>query len=369
MIALVTGSGGLVGSECVRRLCAEGWRVIGVDNDSRRSFFGAEASTEPVVRELTATWPEYRHYVIDIRDREAVREAIRDHRPDFIVHTAAQPSHDKAAAIPFEDFDINASGTLNLLAAVREFVADSPVCFTSTNKVYGDRPNYLPFVETPTRWDYADPISGISEQLSIDQSLHSLFGASKLAADILCQEYGRYFGMPVGIFRAGCLTGARHAAVELHGYLNYIVRCAVTGTPYTIRGYKGKQVRDQLHCADVVSAFLEFYEDPRPGEVYNLGGGRANSISIVETIDLLSVYGFSLQYTLDEQPRTGDHICYISDLSKLQRDYPRWRVTHSVPTIIEDILRRYTDERSGGWPGIQSASTEHSNNSAGAALQ
>lgn len=255
MIALVTGSGGLVGSECVRRLCAEGWRVIGVDNDSRRSFFGAEASTEPVVRELTATWPEYRHYVIDIRDREAVREAIRDHRPDFIVHTAAQPSHDKAAAIPFEDFDINASGTLNLLAAVREFVADSPVCFTSTNKVYGDRPNYLPFVETPTRWDYADPISGISEQLSIDQSLHSLFGASKLAADILCQEYGRYFGMPVGIFRAGCLTGARHAAVELHGYLNYIVRCAVTGTPYTIRGYKGKQVRDQLHCADVVSAF------------------------------------------------------------------------------------------------------------------
>jgi len=347
MKALVTGSGGLIGSECVRLLCGQMWNVIGVDNDMRREFFGAQGSTAAVVAGLESSFRNYRHYSIDIRDRGAVRDLLKQQRPDFVIHTAAQPSHDKAASIPYEDFDVNAVGTLNLLVATRDFCRESPFCFTSTNKVYGDRPNYLPLVERATRYDYADGREGVDETMSIDNSLHSLFGASKVGADILCQEFGRYFDMPVGIFRGGCLTGPQHAAVELHGYLAYIVMCAVTGRPYTVYGYKGKQVRDQIHSRDVASVFLQFFYRPRPGEVYNLGGGRENSISLLETIEMLRGIGFSLKYEMQEQNRVGDHICYISDLSKLRSHFPQWRLEYDLHRIIEELVRRYVDNGKG----------------------
>ena len=255
--AIITGSGGLIGSECVRLLHDEGWDVIGVDNDMRRQFFGEQGSTLPVVQELRSTLPRYRHLDLDIRDRQGMRDLLKAERPDFIIHAAAQPSHDKAAAIPYDDFDVNAGGTMNLLVAARDFCPESPFCFTSTNKVYGDRPNTLPLVEHEKRYDYANGLDGIDETMSIDTCLHSIFGASKVAADVMCQEFGRYFHMPVGIFRGGCLTGPQHAAVELHGYLTYIIVCAVSGRPYTIMGYKGKQVRDQIHSRDVARLFLE----------------------------------------------------------------------------------------------------------------
>src|SRR6202171_6046970 len=272
--ALVTGSGGLIGSECVKLLSSAGWRVIGLDNDMRRWFFGPPGHTRPVVEELRGTIAGYKHFEIDIRDREAVRDLMSLERPDFIIHAAAQPSHEKAAVIPSEDFDVNAGGTMNLLVAARDFCRDSPFCFTSTNKVYGDRPNLLPLVEYEKRYDYAAGLDGIDETMSIDACLHSIFGASKVAADVMCQEFGRYFDMPVGIFRGGCLTGPQHAAVELHGYLAYIVHCAVVGKKYSVYGYKGKQVRDQIHSYDVAHLFLEFYTAPKCAEVYNLGGGR-----------------------------------------------------------------------------------------------
>src|SRR6266567_5475993 len=316
--AIVTGSGGLIGSECVRLLASEGWQVIGLDNNMREQFFGPQGTTKPEVEELQRSLPTYRHFSIDIRDRQGIRDLLERERPDFIIHTAAQPSHDKAASIPYDDFDVNAGGTMNLLVAARDFCRETPFCFTSTNKVYGDRPNSLPLMELDKRYDYADGLDGISEAMSIDQCLHSLFGASKVAADVLCQEFGRYFQMPIGIFRGGCLTGPQHAAVELHGYLAYIVMCAVTGRPYTIFGYKGEQVRDQIHASDVVQLFLHFFRTPRCGEVYNLGGGRQNSISILETIEVLEDMGVKLNYTYNEQNRIGDHICYISDLTKMR---------------------------------------------------
>jgi len=335
--ALITGSGGLIGSACVRLLAKHGWDVVGVDNNMREFFFGPQGSTLAVQQELQNAVPCYRHERLDIRDRNSVRDLLRHHRPAFIIHTAGQPSHDKAASIPYEDFDVNAVGTLNLLVAARDFCRESPFCFTSTNKVYGDRPNQLPLREEATRYDYADGRDGIDESMSIDQCLHSLFGASKVAADVLCQEFGRYFQMPVGVFRGGCLTGPQHAAVELHGYLAYIVHCAVTGKPYTIFGYKGKQVRDQLHSHDVASLFLEFYKAPRCGEVYNLGGGRANSLSILETMAMVKEMGFVLRYEMGDENRIGDHICYISDLAKLRRDFPGWKLEHNLPRIIEEI--------------------------------
>lgn len=341
MKAIVTGSGGLIGSECVQTLSTEGWEVVGVDNDMRRQFFGAKGTTAPVVQQLAAAWPRYRHYNLDIRDRQGVRELFAAERPDFVIHTAAQPSHDKAASIPYDDFDVNATGTLNLLVAARDYCRESPFCFTSTNKVYGDRPNQLPLVEKETRYDYADGRDGVDESMSIDNCLHSLFGASKVAADVLCQEFGRYFGMPVGIFRGGCLTGPQHAAVELHGYLGYIAYCAVTKRPYTIYGYKGKQVRDQIHCADVARLFLMFYQRPRAGEVYNLGGGRSNSISILETIAVLADMGYPLEYRYEDTNRKGDHICYISDLTKLRAHFPEWRLEHDLPSILEEMTRRH----------------------------
>src|SRR6202790_4017117 len=282
-IAVVTGSGGLIGSECARVLCQQGWHVIGIDNDMRRWFFGDAGSTAPVAKALQENFSAYRHVAIDIRDRQAIRDLFEAERPDFIIHTAAQPSHDKAASVPYEDFDVNAVGTMNLLVAARDFCREAPFCFTSTNKVYGDRPNYLPLVELEKRWDDANGLDGIDESMSIDNCLHSVFGASKVAADVMCQEFGRYFQMPVGVFRGGCLTGPGHSAVELHGYLVYIVICAMTGKEYQVYGYQGKQVRDQIHSHDVANLFLEFYAAPRCGEVYNLGGGRANSLSILET--------------------------------------------------------------------------------------
>ena len=341
MKALITGSGGLIGSECVRQLSAEGWEVVGIDNDMRRQFFGEQGTTHPVVEELRRTLPRYRHLPIDIRDRQAVRQVLEAERPQFIIHTAAQPSHDKAAAIPYDDFDVNALGTMNMLVAARDFCKESPFCFTSTNKVYGDRPNYLPLVELDKRYDYASGLDGVDENMSIDQCLHSVFGASKVAADVMCQEFGRYFQMPVGVFRGGCLTGPQHAAVELHGYLAYIVYCAATGKEYTINGYKGKQVRDQIHSYDVAHLFLEFFGSPRCGEVYNLGGGRANSLSILETIDALASMGLKLRYSYQDTNRVGDHICYISDLSKLRAHFPNWKMKYDLPRILDEIAARH----------------------------
>jgi CDP-paratose 2-epimerase len=339
--ALVTGSGGLIGSQCVKTLCDEGWQVVGVDNNLRAWFFGPESTTRPIVDALLRDLRAYRHVDLDIRDREGVRDLIKSTRPGLIVHAAAQPSHDKAASIPYDDFDVNAGGTLNLLVAARDFAPESPFCFLSTNKVYGDAPNHLPLIECDTRWDYAGGRDGIDETLSIDQCLHSLFGASKTAADVLCQEYGRYFQMPVGIFRGGCLTGPDHSAVELHGYLNYIVRCAVTGRPYTIFGHGGKQVRDQIHTYDVVQLLLQFARAPRCGEVYNLGGGRANSISVVETINALADRGLPLSYRYEDRPRIGDHICYISDLRKIRAHFPNWRLTYDLSRLLDEIVARY----------------------------
>ena len=345
MKAVVTGSGGLIGSECVRLLCDQGWSVIGVDNDMRRQFFGDQGSTAGVVSELRTLFVRYQHYALDIRERQAVRELFEQERPDFIIHTAAQPSHDRAASIPYDDFDVNATGTLNLLVAARDFCGDSPFCFTSTNKVYGDRPNYLPLVETDSRYDYADGRDGIDETMSIDNCLHSLFGASKVAADVLCQEFGRYFNMPIGVFRGGCLTGPQHAAVELHGYLAYIVICAVTRRRYTVHGYKGKQVRDQIHSRDVATAFLEFFGKPRAGEVYNPGGGRKNSLSILETVEMLKGMGFTLEYELNEENRIGDHICYISELTKLRSHFPQWHQQYNLERIVTEMIDRYRTEK------------------------
>jgi CDP-paratose 2-epimerase len=341
MKALITGSGGLIGSECVRQLSAEGWNVVGIDNDMRRQFFGEQGTTHPIVEELRRTLPRYRHLPIDIRDRQAVRLVFEEERPQFVIHTAAQPSHDKAAAIPYDDFDVNALGTMNLLVAARDFCPESPFCFTSTNKVYGDRPNSMPLIELDKRYDYAGGVDGVDENMSIDQCLHSLFGASKASADIMCQEFGRYFKMPVGVFRGGCLTGPQHAAVELHGYLGYIIHCAATGKEYTVYGYKGKQVRDQIHSYDVAHLFLEFFRSPRCGEVYNLGGGRANSLSILETVDALAAMGLKLHYSYKDTNRIGDHICYISDLSKLRAHFPKWKMQYDLPRILEEIVQHH----------------------------
>jgi CDP-paratose 2-epimerase len=338
--AIVTGSGGLIGSECARLLCTEGWHVVGIDNDMRRWFFGEAGSTALIVKGLQENYRSYRHAAIDIRDRQAIRDLFKSERPNFIIHTAAQPSHDKAASIAYEDFDVNAVGTVNLLVATRDFCRDSPFVFTSTNKVYGDRPNSLPLRELETRFDYADGRDGIDESMPIDSCLHSLFGASKAAADLMCQEFGRYFEMPVGIFRGGCLTGPQHSAVELHGYLAYIVRCAVSGQEYTIYGYKGKQVRDQIHAYDVARLFLEFFAAPKCGEAYNLGGGRINSLSILETIALLETLGYKMRYKYNPANRLGDHICYISDLTKIHSHFPKWHQEYRIEKILGEIAIR-----------------------------
>ncbi len=342
MKVIVTGSSGLIGSEAVLWLDGQGHQVLGVDNNMRRDFFGEKGDTRWMLQRLRERTERFQHSGDDIRDRATMFKLWEDYRPELIVHCAAQPSHDLAAARPLDDFDVNAVGTMNLLEATRRFAPEAVFLLMSTNKVYGDAPNHLPLVELDTRWDYADPADhdGIKETLSIDQNLHSVFGASKVAADVMAQEYGRYYGLRTGIFRGGCLTGPSHSGVELHGFLNYLVKVAKAGEPYTIFGYKGKQVRDQIHSYDVIQALWAFAQNPRPGEVYNLGGGRANSGSLMECVAAVeALVGKKLETTYVETARKGDHICYISDLTKLQRHYPRWRLTRSLPQILEELVR------------------------------
>jgi CDP-paratose 2-epimerase len=341
-VLVVTGSSGLIGSECVRHFDSQGWEVHGVDNNLRRDFFGQDGDTTSNLERLKAQTRRFHHHSIDIRDRQAIAQLMSSVRPNFVIHCAAQPSHDLAARRPFDDFDVNALGTMNLLEATRLSAPEAPFGFMSTNKVYGDAPNELPLQELETRWDYARPVDhdGIDETMRIDQSKHSIFGANKAAADLMVQEYGRYYGMKTACFRGGCLTGAAHAAAELHGFLAYIARCAKEGRRYRIIGYKGKQVRDNLHAFDVCRAFEEFYQAPRCGEVYNLGGGRANSVSVVEAIRMIEdALGKKLSSEYVEQNRSGDHLCYISNLSKLKAHYPNWEVKRSLADIIDELCR------------------------------
>jgi CDP-paratose 2-epimerase len=338
---LVTGSSGLIGSEAVEYFDRQGHTVTGVDNNMRRVFFGAPGDTLWNLERLKSATRHFRHTPLDIRDREAVLALFRENRFDLIIHCAAQPSHDKAAEIAFLDFEVNAMGTVNLLEAARQHCREATFIFMSTNKVYGDAPNEKPLTETPTRYDYSDPADyeGIDESCRIDRTMHSLFGASKVAADIFAQEYGRYFGMAVGIFRGGCLTGPSHSGVELHGFLSYLMKVALSGETYTVYGYKGKQVRDNIHSFDVVRAFEEFARNPRPGEVYNLGGGRANSVSVLEAISRIEALSrHKIQWTYSEQARKGDHICYISNLTKLKSHYPGWSVTRDLNVILEEMI-------------------------------
>lgn len=346
MKILVTGSSGLIGSEAVEHFDKEGHEVVGLDNNMRREFFGPMGDTTWNLERLLKTTKRFTSRSIDIRDREAIKSLFAAERFEMIIHCAAQPSHDKARDIPFIDFDVNAVGTLNLLEATRQHCRDAVFILMSTNKVYGDAPNEVPLVEKETRWDYAreEDWHGISEECRIDRCLHSLFGASKAAGDIVAQEYGRYFNMPVGIFRGGCLTGAAHSGVELHGFLSYLVKVAVSGKPYSIFGYKGKQVRDQIHSADVIAAFEAFARNPKPGEVYNLGGGRDNAASVLECITMIEEQsGRKVEWTYKDENRIGDHICYISDLRKLRRDFPEWNITRSLPDIIKEIVE--TEQR------------------------
>jgi CDP-paratose 2-epimerase len=338
--ALVTGSCGLIGSEVVRSFARLGFEITGIDSNHRAVFFGPDGDTSWVLGQLKSEIPDYRHEALDIRDREAVLALVAGLKPDLIIHTAAQPSHDRAAAIPFLDFEVNALGTLHLLEAARQSCPESPFVHMSTNKVYGDRPNTLELAEQETRWDYVDHrfVNGIAEDFPIDQSKHSIFGASKVAADVMVQEYGRYFGMPTCCLRGGCLTGPNHSGVELHGFLSYLVKCNVEGREYKVFGYKGKQVRDNIHSEDVAGFMHEFWKAPRIAEVYNLGGGKANSCSILEAFRMAeNITGKKMKWQYVADNRIGDHICYYSDLRKMQTHYPAWRITKSLPAIFQEI--------------------------------
>jgi CDP-paratose 2-epimerase len=338
---LVTGSNGLIGSEAVTYFDGIGAEVVGVDNNMRAVFFGPDGDTRWNQRRLEASARRFKHVELDIRNRDAVLALLQRERFDLIVHCAAQPSHDLAARMPFEDFDVNAGGTMNMLEGLRRHQPDTVLAFTSTNKVYGDAPNEIPLKELETRWEYARPEdwNGVSESCRIDRCLHSLFGASKVAADVMAQEYGKYFGLKIGVFRGGCLTGPQHTGVELHGFLSYLVKAALTGTTYRIFGYKGKQVRDNIHSHDVQRAIHRFFEAPRPGEVYNIGGGRQNSCSILEAADLVAeLSGARLKTEYVDKPRVGDHICYISDLGKLESHFPGWRIEISLRQIVQEIV-------------------------------
>jgi CDP-paratose 2-epimerase len=340
-VALITGSSGLIGAEVCSYFAGLGYSVHGVDNNQRAVFFGAQGDTRWNQRRLERELRGFVHHELDVRDRAGVMALVKELRPDVIVHTAAQPSHDRAAAIPFDDFDTNAVGTLNLLQAAREACPESPFVHLSTNKVYGDRPNAIAMEELPTRWEYADSAfaEGIPETLSIDQSLHSLFGASKVAADVMVQEYGRYFGMPTCCLRGGCLTGPNHSGVELHGFLSYLVKCNLEGREYRVFGYKGKQVRDNIHSLDVARFIHEFVKSPRSGEVYNLGGGKGNSCSILEAFQMVEERtGKPQRYTYVEENRKGDHVCYYSDLRKMKAHYPAWDITVPLPEIFRQIV-------------------------------
>jgi CDP-paratose 2-epimerase len=341
MKVLVTGSSGLIGSEAVMYYDKEGHTVIGVDNNMRAEFFGPQGDTRWNLKHLQDTTQNFIHQSIDIRDRDHLFKLFQDHSFDLIIHCAAQPSHDKACQIPLLDFEVNALGTINLLEATRQFCPEAVFIHMSTNKVYGDAPNELPLTELEKRYDYTDPqdYNGIAEDYRIDRCLHSLFGASKTAADVVAQEYGRYFGMKVGIFRGGCLTGPSHSGVELHGFLSYLVKVAVSGGTYKVFGYKGKQVRDNIHSYDVIQAFEAFRRNPRPGEVYNLGGGRGNSVSILEAFDWVeSLTGRKMNWVYVDQNRIGDHICYISDLRKLTTHFPEWSITRDLKTVFTEMV-------------------------------
>jgi CDP-paratose 2-epimerase len=338
---LVTGSNGLIGSEIVAYFAADGHEVHGIDNNMRADFFGPEGDTRWNQARLLELYPNFRHHEIDIRDRATILKYLEELRPDLIVHAAAQPSHDLAAKRPFDDFDVNAVGTLNLLEATRRYAPEAVFVFMSTNKVYGDGPNRIPLRELPTRWDYADPAfaDGIPEDFPIDHCMHSVFGASKVAADIMVQEYGRYFGIKTCCLRGGCLTGPNHSGVELHGFLSYLVKVNLEGGVYRIYGYKGKQVRDNIHSLDVARFIAAFAANPRCGEVYNLGGGRANSCSILEAFDIVEqMTGKKMNYEYVDEPRKGDHICYISNLTKMRTHYPEWDISVSLEKIVEEII-------------------------------
>ncbi len=340
MRLLVTGSSGLIGSEVVDYFSKLGWEVHGVDNNMRAEFFGPGGDTRWNQRRLLSAHQKFRHHELDIRDRAAVAALLQAQRPSLIVHTAAQPSHDLAASRPFDDFDVNAVGTLNLLEGTRRNAPEAVFVHMSTNKVYGDKPNSIALKELPTRWDYDDPAftGGIREDFPIDQSKHSLFGASKVAADIMVQEYGRYFGMKTCCLRGGCLTGPNHSGVELHGFLSFLVKCNVEGRTYKVYGYKGKQVRDNIHSLDVARFIHAFYQEPRVAEVYNIGGGRANSCSILEAFERIAqLSGKKMQFEYLDKNREGDHICYISDLTKMRAHFPSWGLSKSLDAIFEEI--------------------------------
>jgi CDP-paratose 2-epimerase len=341
--AIITGSAGLIGSEAARHFDALGWQVFGIDNDMRADFFGPEASTRWMVDRLDAELPRYRHLDVDVRDSSALTRLVREIAGDLelVIHAAAQPSHDWAARQPMTDFSVNAGGTLTLLEAVRNHAPKATFIFTSTNKVYGDTPNRLPLEEHERRYELPrghEWYGGIPETMSIDHSTHSLFGVSKAAADLLVQEYGRYFGMNTAAFRGGCLTGPAHSAAELHGFLAYLMKCTATGHPYTVYGYKGKQVRDNIHSADLVSAFEHVARNPSSGAVYNIGGGREANCSMLEAIDLCQeIAGRELHWEYTETNRIGDHMWWVSDLSAFKRDYPDWSPRYTIRAMLEEI--------------------------------
>ena len=344
--ALITGSAGLIGSEAVRFLAGRDFEIFGIDNNLRQYFFGQEGSTDWNRRALEQDFPkQYRHFAVDIRDSDAVGEVFRHGPFDLIIHTAAQPSHDWAAREPMTDFTVNATGTLVMLEHFRQRSPEAAFVFTSTNKVYGDAPNLLPLVELEERWEIASShpffARGIDESMSIDQCKHSIFGASKVAADVMVQEYGRYFDLRTSVFRGGCLTGPNHSGTQLHGFLAYLIKCIATGTKYTVYGYKGKQVRDSIHSYDLVSMFWHFYQAPRCGEVYNVGGSRHSNCSVLEAIGKTeAILGREANYEYVDQNRIGDHIWYVSDVSKFQRHYPGWKYTYDLDEIIEEICRQ-----------------------------
>jgi CDP-paratose 2-epimerase len=351
-IAVITGSAGLVGSQACDFFSNKGYKIIGIDNDMRAYFFGEGSSTKDSLESIKSKINDYEHYNIDIRDYQKLNEVFSKYSSniDIVIHTAAQPSHDWAANEPLTDFSINATGTMNMLEVTRLNCPKATFIFTSTNKVYGDAPNYLDLVETDTRWELNKETfkynrclgidASINESMSIDNTKHSVFGASKVAADVMCQEYGKYFGMNIGIFRGGCLTGPNHAGAELHGFLSYLVKCIVNDKPYTIFGYKGKQVRDNIHSLDLVNMFWEFHKNPKQGEVYNAGGGRDNSTSILEAIDKINKIAGTdwSNYTISEQNRIGDHIWYISDLRKFRTHYPNWNITINLEETIKQMI-------------------------------
>jgi len=347
-VCIVTGSGGLIGSESVRFFSEKGFHVVGIDNNMRKELFGEEASTDWQVNKLKEETENYTHISIDIRDRDAINKVFSEYSKDIklIIHTAAQPSHDWAVKDPFKDFTINANGTLVLLEATRQYCPNAVFIFTSTNKVYGDTPNHLPLVELNNRWELSAYHQyyrlGIDESMSIDNTKHSLFGASKVSADILVQEYGKYFGMKTVVFRGGCLTGGNHSGTKLHGFLSYLMKCAISKTPYTVFGYKGKQVRDNIHSYDLVNMFwYTFLNPPEPGEVFNAGGSRHSNCSMLEAIELCeNITGNKMDYTISEDSRIGDHIWYISDVSKFKSLYPNWSYKYTLENILEDIYNK-----------------------------